>query len=281
MPPSPPAELLTPHLLRGWPMPTPDDTADKHARGTALVVGGTVSTPGAVLLAGIAALRVGAGRLQIATVAETAVALGVAIPEAMVVGHPSDGSGSLAAGFAEHLDAGRLGAVLIGPGLGGDGVLELLTALLPRVREVPVVLDAAALNVLTPQLLTGRDVPAVLTPNRTELRALVGDDGTAEQAAQEYGAVVAVHGLIASPDGRSWGDEAGSIGLGTSGSGDVQAGAILGLLARGAGPEQAAAWGQYLHAAAGDRLVVRRGRVGFLARELLDELPSVLMTLTA
>ena len=67
--------------------------------------------------------------------------------------------------------------------------------------------------------------------------------------------------------------------LGTSGSGDVLAGAVGGLLARGAEPAQAAVWGQYAHAAAGDRLAARAGRVGFLARELLDELPQVLAAL--
>ncbi len=282
MPPLPPAEQLTPHLLRAWSLPVPDDEADKHARGTVLVVGGAVSTPGAILLAGLAALRVGAGRLQIATVSETAVALGVSVPEAMVVGYRSDGSGSLSADCAGEVDVEGLAGLLVGPGLLGQaGALELLTALLPRVGDIPLVLDAVALTVLTPELLAGRSVPAVLTPNGGELKALIGEDGTAEQAAARYGAVVATHGVVVSPDGRTWGDEAGSIGLGTSGSGDVQAGAVVGLLARGAAPEQAAAWGQYLHAAAGDRLVSRRGRVGFLARELLDELPAVLMTLTA
>jgi NAD(P)H-hydrate repair Nnr-like enzyme with NAD(P)H-hydrate dehydratase domain len=79
-----------------------------------------------------------------------------------------------------------------------------------------------------------------------------------------------------SPDGRAWREEAGGIGLGTSGSGDVLAGLVGGMLARGADPAQAAVWGQYLHAAAGDRLAARVGRLGFLARELLDEVPPVL-----
>jgi NAD(P)H-hydrate repair Nnr-like enzyme with NAD(P)H-hydrate dehydratase domain len=73
----------------------------------------------------------------------------------------------------------------------------------------------------------------------------------------------------------------GHPGLGTSGSGDVLAGAIGGLLARGTQPMQAAAWGTYLHAAAGDRLAARVGRLGFLARELLDELPLLLTELQA
>jgi NAD(P)H-hydrate repair Nnr-like enzyme with NAD(P)H-hydrate dehydratase domain len=121
----------------------------------------------------------------------------------------------------------------------------------------------------------------VLTPNGGELAALLDGEereglDAARWVAERYGAVVAAQGWVATPGGDSWADEAGGIGLGTSGSGDVLAGAVGGLLARGAEPPQAAVWGQYLHAAAGDRLAARVGRVGFLARELLDELPLVL-----
>ena len=71
----------------------------------------------------------------------------------------------------------------------------------------------------------------------------------------------------------------GHSGLATSGSGDVLAGAVGGLLARGAEPAQAACWAKYLHAAAGERLAARIGRLGFLAREVLAELPLVLSEL--
>ena len=97
--------------------------------------------------------------------------------------------------------------------------------------------------------------------------------------AQRYDAVVSAPGLVAAPDGRVWRVDAGGIGLGTSGSGDVLAGLAGGALARGADPEHAAVWGQYLHAAAGDQLTGRLGRQGFLARELLDEVPTVLRQL--
>lgn len=274
----PSAEVLTPHLLRGWPLPLPDDSGSKHDRGTVLVVGGAVSTPGAVLLAGLAALRAGAGRLQVATVHETAVQLGIALPEAMVDGHPSDPSGSLAPGCELDL---RCDALLLGPGLlAGQAARSLLEEVVPAARECALVLDAVALHCLAdlPDLLLDRPSPAVLTPNAGELDHL---GGSAQDVAARYGAVVATHGLIVHPDGRQWVNETGSVGLGTSGSGDVQAGLVLGLLGRGASPEQAAAWGQYVHATAGDRLVITRGRVGFLARELLDEVPSAMATLTA
>jgi NAD(P)H-hydrate repair Nnr-like enzyme with NAD(P)H-hydrate dehydratase domain len=82
---------------------------------------------------------------------------------------------------------------------------------------------------------------------------------------------------VADADGRAWTVPTGHPGLGTSGSGDVLAGAVGGLLARGADPAQSAAWGTYLHGTAGDRLAARVGRLGFLARELATELPLVLV----
>jgi ADP-dependent NAD(P)H-hydrate dehydratase len=285
----PPAETpaVTPQLLRDWPLPTPDDDGTKQARGTVCVVGGAVSTPGAVLLAGLAALRVGAGRLQVLTVEPTAVALGVAVPEAMVVGLPTSSSGSLSPSAADPIaeQVREDTTVVLGPGLLNDeDTTALVRALLPRLPCRRLVLDAHALTAVAGhEELVGDG--AVLTPNDSELEALLGGeelsgrDG-AEQAAKRYGSVVATKGWAVAPDGRAWRDEAGGVGLGTSGSGDVLAGAIGGLLARGAEPAQAAVWGQYAHAAAGDRLAARLGRLGFVARELLAELGPVLASLS-
>ena len=290
MPPQPPADVpvVTPQLLRAWPLPDLDDEGTKHARGTVLIVGGAKSTPGATLLAGLAALRAGAGRLQVATVEATAVALAVAMPEAAVAGLPAGPDGSVSTSAADEIAGMSTDAdtVVLGPGLlGKDETRELLSALLPQLTCRSLVLDAVALTALAghEELLGGRE-GVVLTPNSGELAALLGDDEAeglagAERVAKQYGAVVATHGGVVDPDGEAWEDGAGGVGLGTSGSGDVLAGAVGGLLARGADPAQAAVWGQYAHAAAGDRLAARSGRVGFLARELLDELPQVLAAL--
>lgn len=281
MPPAD-APAVTPRLLRAWPLPEPSDDGDKHERGTVLVVGGAASTPGAVLLAGLGALRVGAGRLQVATVRATQVALGIALPEAMVLGLDAGPSGSLAPSAAKDCAVAAESAevVVVGPGLlDKDEAGELLAALLPRITEAVVVLDAVGLTALSrrPELagpLRGR---LVLTPNAGETKALsAGDDLSVPELAVRYGAVVAAHREVASPDGRRWTSESGGIGLGTSGSGDVLAGVVGGLLARGCTAEQAAVWGQYVHAAAGDRLATHVGRTGFLARELLDEVVPVL-----
>jgi hydroxyethylthiazole kinase-like uncharacterized protein yjeF len=281
--------VVTTQLLRGWAPEEPDDGGDKHSRGTVAVVGGGTSTPGAVLLAGLAALRVGAGRLQVVTVDTTSVALAVSLPEAMVSGLPADGHGSLDPDATDQLVEvlGGAGTVVLGPGLSGDGVPTLLQRLLPQLDDdVTLVLDAVALTALakTPELLEPLASRTVLTPNSGELAALLGGEQLEEREActavvRRYGAVVSGRGWVVCPDGRTWREEAGGIGLGTSGSGDVLAGLVGGMLARGAEPAQAAVWGQYLHAAAGDRLSAQLGRMGFLARELLDEVPRVLTSL--
>jgi len=81
---------------------------------------------------------------------------------------------------------------------------------------------------------------------------------------------------VASADGRVWIHEGGSVGLGTSGSGDVLAGVIAGLAARGARPEQAAVWGVWLHGRAGKALSRQQGVIGFLAREIPGLIPGLL-----
>jgi ADP-dependent NAD(P)H-hydrate dehydratase len=270
--------IVTPALLRGWPLPTPD--GDKHSRGTLLVVGGADGTPGAAILAGLAALRSGAGRLQICCGPGVAIPLAVHVPEALVVAWTDKARLDDLCGTAD--------ALVVGPGLDDIGhATELLRRTAAKAPEADLVVDAYGLGALShsPDLLRDRPHPPVLTPNMTEAAILAGQDGvddvtgTAHAIAQRYHAVVALRGLVVTPDGRRWRDEGGDVGLGTAGSGDVLAGLVAGLLARGAAPEQAACWATYLHAAAGQRLAARLGRTGFLARELVAEAPLALAAL--
>lgn len=92
---------VTGGLLRGWPLPEPG--GDKESRGRVLVLGGTASTPGAVLLAGEAVLRAGGGKLQIATAEPVAAALAVAVPEALVAPLPTDAKGHIDAAAADEV----------------------------------------------------------------------------------------------------------------------------------------------------------------------------------
>ncbi|MGO4783087.1 NAD(P)H-hydrate dehydratase [Cryobacterium sp. W22_MBD10_FK3] len=278
---------LTPAVLRDWPLPA--GAQSKYARGQILVIGGARKAPGGALLAGTAALRVGAGRLTLGVGESVAVPLAVAVPEAGVVGLSETPAGAVRGGdlgrVAGELDAAD--AVVLGSGLDDADEARGMVALLPHVlgSSTALLLDAFALGALAG---LGADFrPAtelVLTPNLTEAGLLLGHDienheADIERIAVRFRATVSCQGVIAAPTGQRWLVGTGQGGLGMSGSGDVLAGAIGGLLARGAPPEQAACWGTYLHAAAGDRLNARVGPTGYLARELLPELPALLAEL--
>ncbi|MFC3502710.1 NAD(P)H-hydrate dehydratase [Micromonospora krabiensis] len=281
-------KVITPALLRDWALPVP--SGGKDARGTVLVVGGSRFTPGAVLLAGVAALRAGAGVLQLATAESTAAALSIQVPEALVVGLPETSAGAVAGRSGDRLSdlVAEADVVAVGPGLNDiDETLRLLHVVCDAApSDTALVLDAYALGALShePGLLVGAGRPVVLTPNLTEARHLlgrdVGEDLDAEAAelADRYDAVVSLFGHVADPDGGSWREESGDAGLGTSGSGDVRCGLLAGLLSRGARPAQAACWAAFAHAVSGQRLVPQYGRIGFLARELLAEIPHTIAT---
>ena len=283
--------VVTPAVLRDWPLPVGDD---KESRGRTLVVGGSEQTPGAVLLAAEAALRTGAGKLQVATVQATAVPLALALPEGLVRGLPGTSGGDIAAGAADVVVelAQGCSSVLLGSGaMDTDAVVALLDAVVPRLRPgTTLVLDAMAMAWVGahPDGLRHLDGDVVLTPNVRELALTldvgnqqVEDDpaGAASELARRTGAVVSCGGSqshVADPDGTVWRDDSGGRGLGVSGSGDVMAGIVTGLAARGATPAQAAVWGTFLHGRSGDRLAAAVGRMGFLAREVLAEVPRVL-----
>ena len=128
-------------LLQSWPLPV-DDGSDKYSRGTVLVVGGSTMTPGAVLLAGRAALRMGAGRVQVATAPRLRSPSVSHCPEAMVMPWRAAPDGVLRESIAE------ADAVVVGPGLLGDDVAAVVDAVLRDVRpDSVVVLDAAAIMV--------------------------------------------------------------------------------------------------------------------------------------
>jgi ADP-dependent NAD(P)H-hydrate dehydratase len=286
---------LTPDELRRWPLPRITGKVDKESRGRVLVAGGAAQVAGAVLLAGMAALRTGAGKLQIAAPASFATQLAVATPEALVFGLQETADGELSPEAAGRLEqaVSRCDAVVIGPGLldaasAGELALRLLSPDGP-----PMVIDAAAMPALveTPHRAEIGRGRLVLTPHAGEMAGLTGRAkadieadplAAARELATGLQAVVVLKGpetFIVSPGGHAWRNVGACPGLATSGSGDVLAGVIGGLLARGAPPAQAAAWGSFVHGACGRRLAERIAPVGFLARELLDEIPRALSEL--
>lgn len=286
-------QTLDADLLKRFPLPHHPDDGNKEERGRVLVIAGSRELPGAALLAAVAALRAGAGKLQIATAQSVAVQLGVAIPEARVIPHKETSEGCIDEDAIDDVLkwAKEAQAVMIGCGMQHGSPLEkLLDALFACGAGVPLVLDAAVLGSLAPraEALKRWQGGAIVLPHAGEMARLLdceADDvsadplGSARRAAETFGVVAVIKGEyshIVAPDGRSFRFKGGGVGLATSGSGDTLAGIVGGLCARGSDPLTAALWGVYLHGEAGRRLSQEVGRVGFLARELLDLVPRLM-----
>lgn len=283
----------------GWlaahPLPVHGEGTTKNSRGRVLAIGGSRRVPGGLLLTGEAALRVGAGKLMLATIASAAPLLGVAMPEAGVTGFAEGDDGEIA-GDADALakEAGRCDTIVLGPAISDSAAAtRLVEQLLGDTPDEPaLVLDAAAVACAGPfaeRLKARFGGRLVLTPHLGEMAALCGcepeeidkdREGAARATAKRFGAVLVLKDsstLVAAPDGATLLHYAGGgVGLATGGSGDVLAGAIAGLVSRGASPLDAAAWGVWLHGEAGRALAMSVGPLGFLGRELLAQLPRLL-----
>jgi hydroxyethylthiazole kinase-like uncharacterized protein yjeF len=271
---------VTPRLLRTMPLPAPDADADKEERGSVLVVAGSATVPGASVLTGEAVLRAGAGRLQLAVPRAATAQIGAAIPESLVIAQPD---GRTRRGESMLLDlASSADAVVVGPGLAKGRATIALARRIARVMkdDATLVLDAEALD-----SSNTRD-RCIMTPHAGEMATLLGierEDVERDPAAavcvahERFGGVIVLKGsttyVASAMDLFSF--DGGTVGLATSGSGDVLAGIIVGLSGRGADPITAALWGVWAHAEAARRVAKRVGRIGFLARELLVELPAL------
>ncbi|RZJ45365.1 MAG: NAD(P)H-hydrate dehydratase [Brevundimonas sp.] len=284
--------ILDVAALKAHPLPPLLEDGDKEDRGAVLVAGGGTDLAGASILAGVAALRVGAGKLQLRSDKDGLAALAVAVPEARIIVAGTGERGTERLSVA----AGQASSLVIGPGADTrPRERRRARRLLQAAPSASAVIDAGAL----PDLSTAKAFAAVaggrtvLTPHAGEMAAMLGQTKdvvsqdpliAARQAATLFQSVVVMKGsttFVVMPDGATWRHGGGVCGLGTSGSGDVLAGAIGGLLARGAAPIVAALWGVVMHAEAGADLTRRHGRLGFLARELPDVLPRVMARLEA
>jgi hydroxyethylthiazole kinase-like uncharacterized protein yjeF len=167
---------------------------------------------------------------------------------------------------------------------------EFISNVLTMSASTSVILDAGALYSLErdSSLLHRFKGRAIITPHAKEMARILNIDASeirnnpdkvALEAAASLNAIVALKGsetYIATPDAELYCYDLGDVGLATSGSGDTLAGVVAGLVARGAPPLIAALWAVFLHGSAGNRLARRIGRVGYLARELLDEIPAAM-----
>ena len=274
--------------LEAHPLPPVID-GDKETKGRVLIVAGSREVPGAAILAATATMRSGAGKLRIATSASIATQVGIAMPEAMVIGLDENRDGSIDQSAVGQIaeQASRVDAVVAGPGLQrGDSCANIAEALLGSPARIA--LDAALLHSLQPLEDIDRGTPPILLPHARELASLL-DCGEQEierepircgrRAAELYRSIVLVKGVfshVVTPEGEAWTYRGGAPGLGVSGSGDVLAGIVGGLLARGAEPLNALLWAVWLHGEAGARLARKTGPIGFLAREIAGEVPALM-----
>ncbi|MCC4587194.1 NAD(P)H-hydrate dehydratase [Xanthomonas sp. NCPPB 1067] len=245
----------------------------KGESGRVLCVGGNLGSGGAILLTAEAALRSGAGLVQVATRAEHVAPLLARCPEAMV---RAVEAGEDIAALADAADV-----VALGPGLGQDAWAQALWQAV-LATGTPVVIDADALNLLASDALPKRG-PRVLTPHPGEAGRLLGlstaqvqNDRQAAAAAlaQRYDAVVVLKGagsVVAAPHATPRIIGAGNPGMAVGGMGDLLTGVIAALLGQGWSPFDAASLGALLHGCAGDA-AARDGERGLLPTDLLPHL---------
>ncbi|WP_320671478.1 NAD(P)H-hydrate dehydratase [Patulibacter defluvii] len=289
--PAPAAGLLTERVLDGLPVRGAEGT--KFRSGHVLVVGGAPGMTGAPCLTARGAMRAGAGYVTLAAAAgiEPLVAsraplesLTLPLPEA-----PDGGAGAAAAAVVLERLGGRGGTLVVGPGLGRHDERGRLVRELAAGAEGPLVVDADGLAALAgdPEALAGRSAATVLTPHAGELGRLLdrsSDEIGAQrlaavrEAARRSGAVVVLKGddtLIADPAGRVAISPGGAPGLATAGTGDVLAGVVGALLARGNDPLRAAAAAVWLHLLAGRRSAERHGADGTVAGDVAEAVAAV------
>jgi hydroxyethylthiazole kinase-like uncharacterized protein yjeF len=308
-------EMASIHQIRAW-LPQRYASAHKGTFGRALIVAGSVNYVGAAALAGAGAKRVGAGLVTMALPMPIQPAVAANLTEATYLLLPHDlgvvASGAVRV-LRERL--GDYDALLLGPGLtqeketvafvhtflgleraerkGQIGFLPHSTTEEPRRPELPpLVVDADGLNALA--MIDGwwKGLPSdtILTPHPGEMARLMGGkttakdiqadrEGIARRMAAEWGVVMVLKGaftVVATPDGRVMILPFANPGLATAGSGDVLAGAIVGLRAQGMGAFEASVSGAFLHGLAGELASAELGDMGMVAGDLPSRLPLAL-----
>jgi len=266
--------------------------AHKGSFGHALVVGGSRGKSGAAAMAGMAALRAGAGLATVASAESALPVIASQAPELMTEPLPETGAGSIS---TEAFDSGRIASIAngksvlaIGPGAGRDAETVAFIRRLVERFDQPMVIDADGLNALA-----GWDFPRgpsrVLTPHPGEMSRLTSLPtseimadrvGVARRFATEKQVLLVLKGqrtLIATPDGRVWINPTGSPAMATGGSGDILTGLIAGLIAQAPDEvERAVLAAVWLHGRAGELGAEDLGEQSLVATDLLAYLPAAI-----
>ena len=279
--------------LKGLPLPEYSDDANKADYGKLLLIAGSARLPGAAILAARAALRAGVGTVRLAAPESVATAIGIAVPELMVIPLPQTSSGTIALGASAILQQQyeSCDAAVLGPGLDESEETNQLLQTWAHEIPLPCVLDASAILALVdekPKFAAMR----IFTPHLQEMSVLIGQETKVIEAAREkiatdfahdWKSILVLKGrdtLIAAPKSELYKNTAGTRGLGTAGSGDVLAGIIGGLLAQMTKQKieasHAAIWGVHLHALAGEACEKDSGDDGMTASDLISRLAGVI-----
>ena len=260
--------------------------AHKGQMGHALLIAGSYCMAGAAILAAKACLRSGVGKLTVHTQEANRSILQVALPEAILdveVESRDKWSGVITKNL---MNVNFYSAVGMGPGVGTDeNAFSILSYLLTN-SEVPLVLDADALNIIAahPGLMEQVPPGSILTPHKGELSRLLGPTENsyeqmqmALQVAQQRGIYIIAKDAyteIITPDGSVFFNTTGNAGMATAGSGDVLTGIILSLLAQGYSSADASLLGVYLHGLAGDFAAKKLCEESIIASDIIEALPE-------
>lgn len=273
-------------------IPTRPPDAHKGTFGHAAIIAGSVGMTGAAAMSGAAAVRIGAGLVTLGIPESLNDILEVKVTEVMTVPMPETDtrSFSLAAKSKALELIDRCDSVAVGPGLSRNAeTIKFILELLPEIGK-PMVIDADGLNAVAEDIsvLQRLKAPAIITPHPGEMSRLTGTPTgdiqsnrlkTAQEAAKSLGVVVVLKGaatVIASPDGEAWINSTGSVAMASGGMGDVLTGAIVGLLAQGLSPVDAAISAVYIHGRAGEMAAEEVGLAGTAATDLLPRLPRAI-----
>lgn len=263
--------------------------ANKGTFGKVAIIAGSVGMTGAAAMAGMAAVRIGAGLVTLGVPESLNDILEAKVTEVMTVPLPETKERSFSrAAMDKSLELiKRCDAVAIGPGIGRNPeTVAFIHEILPEI-DVPMVIDADGLNAIAEDLTVFERLkaPAVITPHPGEMSRLTGTPieaiqsnrlKAAKDAAARFGVTVVLKGaatVTASPDGEAWVNSTGSVALASGGTGDVLTGAITGFLAQGLSELDAAICGVYIHGRAGELAEEEIGHAGTAATDLLPLLP--------
>ena len=272
-------------------LPKRENNSQKGDYGKVLIIGGRTGMTGAPSMAAEAALRMGAGLVTVGICSSLNPVFEVKLTEAMTYPLP-ERDGHLSADGAEAVKKliKRCDSVLFGPGAGTSADIYLILKEIMENCSVPLIVDADGLNVLAkhPELLEKCSCSLIFTPHEVEMSRLCGQElseitenriSVSAAYAQENGVTLILkghHTIVTAADGTQYINNTGNPGLATGGSGDVLAGMVAALAARGIKEDIAAAVAVYLHGKSGDIAAENLSEDSIVATDIIKYIPHAI-----